>query len=97
MYVPLLRQAGASAIRVVDKVQDFVPKLYERGVVPEDVHIELAFDQSQYVREALDNLKLEALSGAVLASLVVLLIEFANRLRGGTEDGGRGRPSPTWT
>jgi multidrug efflux pump subunit AcrB len=79
VYVPLLRQAGASAIRVVDHVQEFLPKLYERGVVPEDVHIELAFDQSQFVREALDNLKLEALSGAVLASLVVLL--FLGSLR----------------
>ncbi len=79
VYVPLLRQAGASAIRVVDNVQAFLPKLYERGIVPQDVHIELAFDQSQYVREALDNLKLEALSGAVLASLVVLL--FLGSLR----------------
>jgi multidrug efflux pump subunit AcrB len=79
VYAPLLRQAGASAIRVVDNVQEFLPTLRERGVVPEDVDVEVAFDQSQYVREALANLRYEALAGAVLASLVVLL--FLGSLR----------------
>jgi multidrug efflux pump subunit AcrB len=73
VYMPLLRQAGASAVAVVDNVRDKIPKLYEHGSVPEDVQVEVAFDQSQYVRDALANLRLEALGGAVLASLVVLL------------------------
>jgi multidrug efflux pump subunit AcrB len=73
VYMPLLRQAGASAVRVVDKVEAFLPELKERGVIPDDVNVEVAFDQSQYVREALDNLRLEGLGGAILASLVVLL------------------------
>jgi multidrug efflux pump subunit AcrB len=79
VYMPLLRQAGASAIRVVDNVQAFLPELYARGTVPEDVRVEVAFDQSQYVRDALSNLRLEAVAGAVLASLVVLL--FLGSLR----------------
>jgi multidrug efflux pump subunit AcrB len=79
VYMPLLRQAGASAIRVVDNVKAFLPELYGRGTVPEDVHVEVAFDQSQYVRDALTNLRLEALAGALLASLVVLL--FLGSLR----------------
>ncbi len=79
VYMPLLRQAGASAVRVVDQVQSFLPELHQRGVVPEDVQIEVAFDQSQYVRDALANLRFEALSGAGLASLVVLL--FLGSLR----------------
>src|SRR5207244_6355689 len=69
VYMPLLRQAGASAIEVVDNVKETVPKLYARGTVPEDVHVEVAFDQSQYVRDAIANLRLEALTGGVLASL----------------------------
>src|SRR5262249_21609876 len=73
-------QAGASAIRVVDSVQDFLPELHRRGVVPEDVDVEVAFDQSQYVRDSLTNLRLEALLGAGLASLVILL--FLGSLRG---------------
>ncbi|HLJ95174.1 MAG TPA: efflux RND transporter permease subunit [Gemmataceae bacterium] len=79
VYMPLLRQAGASAIHVVDRVNAFLPELYGRGTIPEDVHIEVAFDQSQVVRDALTNLRLEAVVGAVLASLVVLL--FLGSLR----------------
>ena len=49
------------------------------GVLPADVDVRIAFDQSQYVRDALDNLREEAVLGAVLASLVVLL--FLGSLR----------------
>jgi multidrug efflux pump subunit AcrB len=79
VYMPLLRQAGASAIDVVDRVKTFLPELHERGILPDDVDVEVAFDQSQYVRDALENLRLEAVLGAVLASLVVLL--FLGSLR----------------
>jgi multidrug efflux pump subunit AcrB len=78
VYMPLLRQAGASAVDVVDNVKSFLPKLHQRGL-PDDVHVEVAFDQAQYVRDSLANLRLEALYGAVLASLVVLL--FLGSLR----------------
>jgi multidrug efflux pump subunit AcrB len=73
VYLPLLRQAGASAIRVVDNVQSSLTELRDRGAIPEDVEVEVAFDQSIYVRDALANLRSEAVLGAILASLVVLL------------------------
>jgi multidrug efflux pump subunit AcrB len=79
VYMPLLRQAGASAIRVVDNVKRFLPQLRQRGRIPDDVEVAVAFDQSQYVRDALVNLREEAFLGAVLASLVVLL--FLGSLR----------------
>jgi multidrug efflux pump subunit AcrB len=79
VYMPLLRQAGASAISVVDNVKAFLPELHKRGTIPDDVQLEVAFDQSQYVRDALTNLRLEAVLGAVLAALVVLL--FLGSLR----------------
>ena len=79
VYMPLLRQTGASAIDVVDRVRAFLPELHERGVIPDDVEVDIVFDQSQYVRDALENLRLEAVLGAVLASLVVLL--FLGSLR----------------
>src|SRR3984893_8517502 len=79
VYMPLLRQTGASAIDVVDRVKAFLPVLHERGVIPDDVEVRIAFDQSQYVRDALENLRLEAILGAGLASLVVLL--FLGSLR----------------
>ena len=65
---------------VVDNVREFLPKLHERGAIPDDVEVELLFDQSQYVRDAIGNLRFEAVAGAVLASLVVLL--FLGSLRG---------------
>src|SRR5207253_5344207 len=66
-------------ISVVDRVKAFLPELHERGTIPDDVQVEVAFDQSQYVRDALSNLRLEAVAGALLASLVVLL--FLGSLR----------------
>ncbi|MCC6416671.1 MAG: efflux RND transporter permease subunit [Gemmataceae bacterium] len=80
VYMPLLRQAGASAVRVVDNVKAFLPQLHKRGSLPEDVAVEVVFDQSQYVRDALAALRLEGVLGALLASLVVLL--FLGSLRG---------------
>ncbi len=80
VYMPMLRQSGASAVRVVDNVKEFLPLLKERGVVPEDVDVEVAFDQAQYVRDAMANLRFEGILGACLASLVVLL--FLGNLRG---------------
>jgi multidrug efflux pump subunit AcrB len=79
VYMPLLRQGGASAVTVVDNVREYLPKLHEHGAIPEDVEVELVFDQSQYVREAMGNLRFEAIAGAILASLVVLL--FLGSLR----------------
>jgi multidrug efflux pump subunit AcrB len=87
VYMPLLRQSGASAVAVVDAVKSKLAKdpqtgltpLHDRGVVPEDVSVEVAFDQAQYVRDALSTLTFEGILGAVLASLVVLL--FLGNLR----------------
>jgi multidrug efflux pump subunit AcrB len=74
VYMPLFRQSGASAVAVVDNVQKFLHEdLPKRDTIPEDVKVEVAFDQSQYVRDAMANLRTEGILGAVLASLVVLL------------------------
>lgn len=79
VYMPLLRQTGASAVRVVDNVHQFLGELRNRGAVPDDVEVEVAFDQSLYVRDALANLTHEAILGAILASLTVLI--FLGSLR----------------
>ncbi len=57
-----------------------MPTLHDRGIIPDDVEVEVSFDQSQYVRDALGSLRYEAGAGAVLAALVVLL--FLGSLRG---------------
>jgi multidrug efflux pump subunit AcrB len=48
-----------------------LPKM--RALVPEDVHIDLAFDQSIYVKAAMTGVVTEGLLGAVLTGLMVLL------------------------
>jgi multidrug efflux pump subunit AcrB len=50
VYMPLLRQAGASAVKVVDNVKESLDELKERGAIPDDVEVEVAFDQSVYTR-----------------------------------------------
>ena len=73
---------------MVDRLKAFLPKLHERGVLPADVDVRIAFDQSQYVRDALDNLREEAVLGAVLASLVVSVVpgQLAQHLDCGAVD-----------
>ncbi len=79
VYMPLLRQAGASAVTVVDNVRKSLDDIRKRGTIPDDVDLEVAFDQSIYVRDALATLRHESILGSILASLVVLL--FLGSLR----------------
>ncbi|MGH9483965.1 MAG: efflux RND transporter permease subunit, partial [Terriglobales bacterium] len=63
--------ADASTLRVVQEVKDALPRMREQ--VPEDVSVDFAFDQSRYVRDALDALLVDGLLGAGLTGLVVWL------------------------
>src|SRR5207302_2811012 len=56
---------------VVNALKAMLPKM--RSLVPDDVHIDLAFDQSIYVKGAISGLITEGLLGAVLTGLMVLL------------------------
>jgi len=66
----VLKQPGANTVDVVDAVKALLPKL--RGV-PESVRLGVFFDQSTYIRSAITSLQHEALTGALLAILVILL------------------------
>jgi hydrophobic/amphiphilic exporter-1 (mainly G- bacteria), HAE1 family len=70
VYVPILRQIGANTISVVDGIKDLVPKVFG---LPPGMSLKTIFDQSVYVREAVDSLAHEAVSGSVLASLMILI------------------------
>ena len=70
VYVPLLKQAGANTLAVLDGVRAALPKL--KGI-PSDVEIKLLFDQSIYIRQALATVQHEMLLGGGLACLMVLL------------------------
>ncbi len=71
VYIPIYRQPGANTIEVVDSVKRAVPSI--RARIPSGINFNLIFDQSVYVRRSLSSLEKEALLGALLAGLVVLV------------------------
>ncbi len=70
VYVPVLRQVGANTIAVVDGVKNLIPTVFG---LPPGMKIKTLFDQSTYVRQAVTSLEHEAVSGSVLASLMILV------------------------
>ncbi|MBF9144422.1 efflux RND transporter permease subunit [Hymenobacter properus] len=71
IYMPVIKKADASTLKVVQEVKDKLPTL--RALLPEDVKLSYAFDQSVYVANSLKSLVTEGILGAVLTGLMVLL------------------------
>ena len=64
------REPDANTIQVVDALRKALPRL---SGIPKGVTLQIGFDQSQYIRAAITTLEREALIGAVLTFLVVLV------------------------
>jgi multidrug efflux pump subunit AcrB len=70
VYVPILKQAGANTLKVIDGIREALPKL--KGI-PADLELKLLFDQSLYIRQAIATVQHEMLLGGGLACLMILL------------------------
>ena len=70
VYVPVLKQSGSNTIAIVDGIRSLLPNI---AGVPKGMKLESIFSQATYVRNAIDALEHEAVSGSVLASLMILL------------------------
>ena len=70
VYIPVLKQPGANTISVVQGVKDLLPDIVG---VPSGMKLKGIFDQSGYIRDAVSSLEHEAVSGAVLASVMILI------------------------
>jgi CzcA family heavy metal efflux pump len=70
VYLRVNKQPGANTVEIVDAVRAAVPRLLG---VPPGVNINLTFDQSIYIRQSIESLWHEAMQGAALAFLVILL------------------------
>jgi multidrug efflux pump subunit AcrB len=70
VYLPIMKQAGANTIAVIDGIKEVLPKLIN---IPKDLTVKLLFDQSLYIRQAIQTLEHEGLLGGGLACLMVLL------------------------
>jgi multidrug efflux pump subunit AcrB len=69
VYIPVTKRADASTLDVVQSIRKALPDM--QAAIPEDIKISYAFDQSGYVTNALQNLLIESLLGAMLTGLMV--------------------------
>lgn len=71
VYIPVTKRADASTLAVIDAVKAAIPNF--KKVVPDDVDVRLEFDQSPFVTNSIRGLIIEALLGAVLTGVMVLI------------------------
>src|SRR5579863_906828 len=70
-YIPILKQGGdTNTIQVVDGVRKLIGHLFD---IPEQMKADLLFDQSVFVKEAINTVMHEGLIGLGLTSLMILL------------------------
>jgi multidrug efflux pump subunit AcrB len=69
--IPIMKQGGDSnTLEVVSSVRELVSHLFD---VPRQLKTEIAFDQSVFVREAINTVFHEGVIGLVLTSLMILI------------------------
>lgn len=77
VYCPLLREPGENTIACVDRIYNGIateiPKMKERGDIPQETEVTLVSDQSSYIRRAMTNLYNQVGLGAALVAVVVLV------------------------
>src|SRR2546426_30753 len=67
VYIPIYRQPGANTIAVVEGIRDALKPILERI---QGINLDVAMDQSVYVRQAIRNLLNEVTLGFFLAAVV---------------------------
>ena len=77
VYLPIFKRPGANTIAAVEAVKKALPGLKER--MPDDVNLNVIFDQSSYVRNSINGLQNAGIGGLVL--VVIVLILFLGNFR----------------
>jgi multidrug efflux pump subunit AcrB len=70
VFMRVNKQPTANTVGVVDALRAALPKLFG---IPPGVQLGMSFDQSIYIRQAIDNLIEQALHGSFLAAAVILV------------------------
>src|SRR5579864_3916111 len=71
VYLPIMKQGGdTNTIQVVNGIRDMIPKLFD---IPKQLEANVVFDQSAFVKEAIQTLLHEGLIGLALTSLMILI------------------------
>ncbi len=71
--IGIQKQPEANTVEVVDGVKALLLRLEQSQYIPKDVQYNTTFDQSGFIRDALNSVQSAAIMGAVLAMLVVLV------------------------
>jgi CzcA family heavy metal efflux pump len=74
------KQPNANTVEVADQVDARLAWMRANSLVPQDINVDVVSDQAVYVRRALTNATAAAVSGGVLAMVVVYL--FLGNVRG---------------
>jgi multidrug efflux pump subunit AcrB len=67
------KQPHANTVTVVREVQHRLDNLKAQNTIPEDIQVSVVDDQSVFVKHAINNASIAALSGALLAMAVIYL------------------------
>jgi multidrug efflux pump subunit AcrB len=70
-YLAILKHADASTLAVVDATRDALPQI--REVAPRGMEVKIDFDQSVFVRGAIEGVVREAILASILVSLMILI------------------------
>jgi multidrug efflux pump subunit AcrB len=71
VYIPIMKQGGnTNTIAVVDGVRQLVKHLYD---IPAQLKTSIVFDQSVYVKDAIDTVLHEGFLGLLLTTLMILI------------------------
>ncbi|MFO0588051.1 MAG: efflux RND transporter permease subunit [Polyangiaceae bacterium] len=71
VLMTILKNGNASTLDVVSRIRKMLPSTMEK--LPKDLRVSLLFDQSLFVRAAVDGVVKEALGAAGLTALMILL------------------------
>jgi len=69
----LRKQPEANTVEVSDGVRARMALLQSSGFIPADITYRVTFDQSGFIRDALDSVQSAAVTGAILAMFIVII------------------------
>ena len=70
-FLPILKNSTASTIAVVDAVKNMLPDIQQTA--PDGLELKIDFDQSVFVRAAVENVVKEAILSSILVALMILV------------------------
>ena len=69
-YLSILKKSNASTLEVVEAAKEMIPKIKETA--PDGLELKVDFDQSVFVENSIESVLHEAITGAILVSLMIM-------------------------